>query len=144
MKRSITGAEFRALQAKRKTGRSLYRRSSREARTVDGIVFDSKAEAARYCELRDLKRSGRVAWFLRQPLFDLAGVKYHADFIIRFTDSEVRFADGQVHFEAGRVRFEDVKGKFRGPFRERALRNFRRNAEQVKQLYGITVELVER
>lgn len=130
MKRTMTGAQFRALQAQRKKGRSLYYRSSKEKRTVDGITFDSIAEAARYCELRDLKRTGWITWFLRQPLFDLAGVKYHADF-------EIRFADGQI-------RFEDVKGKFRGPFRERALRNFRRNQEQVKQLYGITVELVER
>lgn len=40
---------------------------------VDGIRFDSKAEAARYVQLKALRASGRILWFTRQPSFLLLG-----------------------------------------------------------------------
>ena len=65
--------------------------------TVDGITFDSKAEANRYCELRAAKRAGAIQGFGIQPSFVLAdGVRYRPDFIV--------CGDG------GRVWVEDVKG----------------------------------
>ena len=53
--------------------------------TVDGIEFDSKAEAKRYSELRLLERAGQIKNLERQPRYDLEvnGVKigfYKADF----------------------------------------------------------------
>lgn len=53
--------------------------------TVDGIEFDSKAEARRYGELRLLERAGRIKNLERQVRYDLEvnGVKigfYKADF----------------------------------------------------------------
>ena len=132
-KLTITAAQWRALEEKRKASRSLYRRGSRESRTVDGIVFDSKAEATRYGELKLLRAHKRVWNFWRQPVFDLAGVVYRPDFLVLWREPQ-----------GIRVAVEEVKGTFRGAFREQALRTFRRNAEQVRQIYGMTVELVER
>lgn len=53
--------------------------------TVDGIEFDSKAEARRYGELRLLERAGKIKNLERQVRYDLEvnGVKigfYKADF----------------------------------------------------------------
>ena len=40
---------------------------------IDGIRFDSKAEAQRYLELKALEASGKISWFSRQPSFLLPG-----------------------------------------------------------------------
>jgi hypothetical protein len=64
---------------------------------VDGFKFQSKKEAKRYEELRDMRELGEVLWFMRQPPFDLpAGVKYRADFLVFWKD--------------GSYTVEDVKG----------------------------------
>ena len=63
---------------------------------VDGITFDSKAEADRYCELRAAKRAGAIQGFGIQPSFVLEGsVRYRPDFIV---------------CAGGHVWVEDVKG----------------------------------
>ena len=63
---------------------------------VDGITFDSKAEARRYCELKNLKACRRILWFTRQPSFLLpGGIRYRPDFIV---------------CAGGRIWVEDVKG----------------------------------
>lgn len=82
--------------------------SPKEARTVDGIVFDSKREAARYLELRAMERAGLISELELQPEFELqeaftrAGkreraITYRADF--RYRDDE-----------SGHWIVEDVKG----------------------------------
>ena len=64
--------------------------------TVDGITFDSKAEARRYGELKLLKRAGEIRWFSCQPSFLLqGGIRYRPDFIV---------SDGD------KIWVEDVKG----------------------------------
>lgn len=63
---------------------------------VDGITFDSKAEARRYGELKLLKQAGEIRWFNRQPSFLLHVDRYRPDFIICDKD--------------GRIYVEDVKG----------------------------------
>ena len=64
---------------------------------VDGIRFDSKAEAARYVQLKALRASGRILWFTRQPSFLLLGnTRYRPDFM--------------VCNSSGLVWVEDVKG----------------------------------
>jgi len=50
---------------------------------VEGIRFDSKLEADRYRELKLLRQSGEVLYFLRQVPFDAATrVVYRADFLV--------------------------------------------------------------
>ncbi len=68
--------------------------------TVDGITFDSKAEARRYGELKLLEKGGYIRQLELQPEFEfiLDGVKifkYRADF---------RYFEGQTRV------VEDVKG----------------------------------
>jgi len=71
---------------------------------VDGITFDSKAEARRYGELVLLKRAGEIRWFNLQPSFLLTGgVRYRPDFIVCGND--------------GRIWVEDVKGVATQAFR---------------------------
>lgn len=75
---------------------------------VDGITFDSRKEAKRYVELRDLERAGDIRDLKRQvryeivPAFDVDGkhyraITYIADFV--YTDCET-----------GKEIVEDVKG----------------------------------
>lgn len=82
----------------------------------DGMKFDSKAEMARYGELRLLQLTGAISALKHHPVLDLpAGVKYEADF--RYT-------------EQGRVIVEDVKG---GKATQTAA--FRLKWKQAKELY---------
>jgi len=86
--------------------------------TIDGITFDSKAEAARYCELKIAKSAGEVRWFVRQVGFDLPGnVRYRADFLVVWAD--------------GRVSVEDVKGTLTALYRLKK--------RQVEALYGVEI-----
>lgn len=69
---------------------------------VDGIIFDSRKEASRYCELRLLLRAGDISDLQLQVPFELVpkcgknrAVKYIADF---------------VYNEFGTQRVEDCKG----------------------------------
>lgn len=75
--------------------------------TIDGITFDSKAEARRYADLKLMERAGAISNLELQPAFvllesfrDATGalhraITYRADF--RYT-------------EGGKVIVEDVKG----------------------------------
>lgn len=75
--------------------------------TIDGHTFDSKAEAARYQELKLLQMAGEISGLELQPEFVLVdafkdatgkrhrAIKYRADF--RYT-------------EGGKTIIEDVKG----------------------------------
>lgn len=70
--------------------------------TIDGIPFDSRAEARRYADLKLLARAGEITNLEIQPKFDITinGVKictYIADF---------RY----VEFGSNEVVVEDVKG----------------------------------
>lgn len=88
---------------------------------VDGIRFDSKAEATYYQRLKLRVQSGEVRYFLRQVAFHLpGGIRYVVDFM------EVH-ADGSVHFV-------DVKG-IETPM-------FRTKKKQVEALYPVTIEVV--
>jgi len=94
---------------------------------VDGIVFDSKKEAARYQELKLLEFTGEIKQLELQPAFELlvktgrAVGKYKADF---------RYLD--VHRNKWVV--EDVKG-MRTPV-------YRLKKKIVEEVYGI--EIVEK
>lgn len=87
--RRISGRQIRRLQ-----GTSKYHNVRTE---VDSIVFDSKAEARRYEQLKLMCQSGEIVGFGRQPSFVLPGnIRYRPDFIVCDSD--------------GRIWVEDVKG----------------------------------
>lgn len=61
---------------------------------VDGIRFDSKAEARYYLYLKAQQADGEVVGFLRQVPFHLpGGVRYVCDFQAFMADGTVRFID---------------------------------------------------
>ena len=72
---------------------------------VNGIKFDSKKEAERYCELCMLKQSGQIVKFELQPEFVLQdkfktkdgeairAIKYFADFKVLYPDRHVEVED---------------------------------------------------
>ena len=96
-------------------------RSGKEARTVDGITFASKAEARYYGELCLSQKAGNVLMFLCQvPIRLPGGVKYVCDFVVFYPDGEIRWVD--------------VKG--------RETDMFRLKKKQVEDLYPIEIEVV--
>lgn len=97
--------DYRAYQAIAKSKALRKKSKYNNIKTeVDGHTFDSKAEARRYIELRQLKMAGEIEGFGLQPSFLLPGkVRYIADFIVK---------DKQ-----GLVWVEDVKGVVTQAFR---------------------------
>lgn len=99
---------------------------------ADGIVFDSKAEARRYEELRMMEKMGLIHGLERQVPFVLirgqrwrSGGRKHPDTIYK--------ADF-VYFENGNKIVEDVKG-----FRTAV---YRIKRELMKDRYGIEIREV--
>lgn len=93
-----------------------------KATVVDGIRFDSQAEARYYSRLRLRQQAGEVLFFLRQAPFHLPGkTKYVVDFLEFHTD-------GSVHVI-------DVKGM--------ETQVFKIKKRQVEDLYPVTVEVVK-
>jgi len=61
---------------------------------IDGINFDSKAEADYYSYLLVLQKSGEVAYFLMQvPFLCGGGVKYRLDFLVVYSDGHIDHID---------------------------------------------------
>ena len=61
---------------------------------VDGITFDSKAEADYYAELKLRLRAGEITGYCRQPQFVLdAGTVYRADFVVFYPDGHAEVID---------------------------------------------------
>lgn len=67
---------------------------------VDGISFDSKAEAEFYCELKLMVKCKKIAGFCRQPRFVITegkngnrGVEYVSDFVIFNNDGTYKIVD---------------------------------------------------
>jgi hypothetical protein len=137
--KTITAAEFLAGRAKPKR-RPYISRSKRSERTADGIVFDSQVEMRRYLELKGYVAKGMIRGFLRQPLFDLAGVVYRADFLVWDLVPMAHNPSRGAFRDVRDVHAEEVKGEKTHP---EVMRRFRRNAQQVRELYGIEVLLVE-
>jgi len=125
-----TTVDWKAFLRKTRKGKSRFRRSPKEERTCDEIIFDSKAEMRHYEELKLRKLWGEIKDFERQVPLDLAGVIWTVDFM--------------VEGKEGSIWGEEVKGRYKGKFRQQALREFRRNQKQVKRLYGLEVKLFER
>lgn len=61
---------------------------------LDGITFPSKKEAKRYTELKMLKESEEVLFYLRQVPFHLPGnVRYVCDFMVFWSNGEITIED---------------------------------------------------
>lgn len=73
---------------------------------VDGITFDSKKEADRYCELKLLQKAGVVKKLALQPRFTLQEA-FHCD---GNWYRKVEYVADFMYEEDGEVIVEDVKG----------------------------------
>lgn len=99
MQELMTAAEYREMMQNRKKHKYNAKRTE-----VDGIKFDSQAEANYYSELLILKRTGDVVDIKLQPRFLLQepfvknGVKipkveYVADFLVTYGDGRQEVID---------------------------------------------------
>lgn len=61
---------------------------------VDGITFDSKAEAVQYQQLKLMQQAGEIIGFTRQPSFVLpGGIRYMPDFLVCDKDMKIWVED---------------------------------------------------
>ncbi|WP_235425051.1 DUF1064 domain-containing protein [Heyndrickxia ginsengihumi] len=100
MQERMTAAQFR----KRKSKRSKY---GNKKTIVDGITFDSKAEARFYSELKLRKQAGEIKDFVLQPRYILQDgfVKNGKTF------RKIEYvADFEIHHNDGTTEVVDVKG----------------------------------
>jgi hypothetical protein len=124
----IKASDWAKLQAEAKAGRSRYKRSPKSERTMDKIVFASKAEMNRYGSLRLGERAGMVRDLKMQPSWKLTinGVdlgRYTADF--SYLDRD------------GNLVVEDVKST--GTAKER---DYKLRVKLLEALHGIRVREV--
>lgn len=98
---------------------------------VDGIVFDSAAEARRWRELRLLERAGRISGLRRQ-------VPYV--FLVHTTGTspecgedkrQMRYVADFVYFEGSREVVEDVKGY--------RTAEYKRKRRLMQKIYGVDI-----
>ena len=100
------------------------------AEFVDGIRFQSKLEARRYCYWRAIWESGGIHWFTRQAPFHLpGGIVYRCDFLIAL-DAPMK---DEPH---AMVRIEDCKGVL--------TRVSANKIKQVEAIYGVKVHLIRK
>lgn len=69
MSETLNAAQYRETVKKEKHGRIF--RSPKADRTVDGKIFDSKAEAKRYMTLRFAEIAGNISQLECQVIYDL-------------------------------------------------------------------------
>ena len=92
---------------------------------IDGIEFDSKKEARRYCELQLLQQAGKITDLQLQREFELIPAQYET--VERYGKTGKRLQDGKrcieksctykadfCYMQDGRIVVEDVKG-YRDP-----------------------------
>ena len=78
---------------------------------VDGIKFDSKAEARRYVELKIIEDTGHIKELKLQPKFELQPkYKNSKGQCIRAITYKADFSYIETHSEVGKLIVEDVKG----------------------------------
>ncbi len=117
MTERMTAKEFLAMKSKPK--KSKYKNVKT---VVDGLKFDSTAEAEYYVMLKILRdKTQEVTHFFRQVPFDCgAGIKYRLDFL--------------VFYGSGKVEYVDVKGVRTDVFEIKR--------KLVESLYPITIKCV--
>lgn len=98
--------------------------------TVDGVTFDSRKEANRYCELKLLEKAGEIARLELQPRYDLdviGGVVKDVRFTIGTYRGDFKYLDKRTTTWV----IEDVKG-FKTPL-------YRWKKKHVEAQYGIQI-----
>ena len=95
----ITEAEAQRLGVKAQSQPKRSKYNARKVR-VDGIAFDSQAEANYYCQLKLLLRAGKIDGFCRQARFIVTegrngekGTEYVTDFVVFYPDKTYRIVD---------------------------------------------------
>ena len=86
--------------------------------SVDGIEFDSRKEANRYCELKLLQRAGKIQNLELQKAFELIPAQREAYTIVKrggiikgkVIEKAVFYRADFVYTENGETVVEDVKG----------------------------------
>lgn len=91
--------------------------------TLDGIVFDSRKEANRYCELKLLARSGKISNLELQKVFELIPAQYEETGEVytrgekkgqpkrgKCLEQAVTYKADFVYEENGKTVVEDTKG----------------------------------
>ena len=76
--------------------------------TVDGIRFDSRKEANRFCELKLMQRAGEISELRRQVVFTLIPAQYVAG---KCAERPVKYVADFVYVDnaTGKTVVEDVK-----------------------------------
>ena len=82
--------------------------------TVDGIKFDSYAEACRYRDLKWLERGGVIKGLERQVKYTLIPNQFDENHKLKFR-AVTYIADFIYQDEFGKLVVEDVKGYRKGP-----------------------------
>lgn len=97
---------------------------------VDGIRFHSKKEAEYYNQLKIMKVSGTIDFFLRQVPYPLPGkIKYYADFV-----TFKKVPNSIMGIGVYEVRVMDVKG--------RDTRVSINKRKQVEEIYNLQIDIV--
>ncbi len=105
-------------------GRSKY---NAVKTTVDGVTFDSKAEARRYSELKLMEKASDIQGLELQPIFDLlASDGVHRPVYLGKYVADFRYYRGMEEI------VEDVKG-FKTPL-------YRWKKKHVEAQYGLTIK----
>jgi hypothetical protein len=86
----------------------FYSKYKAKKTEIDGITFDSKAEAKRYQELKLLEKAGQIKHLSLQPRFTLQEgfVNSHTGKIER----KIEYVADFMYLENGVIIVEDVKG----------------------------------
>lgn len=87
---------------------------------IDGISFDSQAEADYYCQLKLLLRAGKIDGFCRQARFIVTegkngekGTEYVTDFIIFLPNGKYRIVDVKgVKTEVFKLKVKCLREKY--------------------------------
>ena len=129
-------------------GKSTFARSKPADRTWGGVTYASKGEME-FAKKLAIERAGNPGmWYVRQPIFDLAGVKYRPDFLVvrpfRYLTHDFTPDGGRIFGLGEETTLYEIKPWIKNDrFRAEALRRFKRDAAQVKALWGVDVVLVE-
>ena len=98
---------------------------------VDGIVFDSAAEARRWRELRLLERAGRISGLRRQVPYVFCVHTTGTSPECGEDKRQMRYVADFVYVEGGREVVEDVKGY--------RTAEYKRKRRLMQKIYGVDI-----
>lgn len=101
----MNSKEYRELARKKRNGKTKPKYNNKKI-TVDGIIFDSKAEARRYRELLLLIKSGQITELELQPEYLLQKPFKHNGKSYR----AIKYTPDFRYIKDGKIIVEEVKG----------------------------------